>query len=64
MAYYTKAAAQGHTPAEFALGVCYEKGRGGLEKDNAKAVEFYTKAAEHGDAAAQFKLGEAYYYGR
>jgi TPR repeat protein len=62
-ACYQQAASSGHSPAEFALAVCYEKGRG-VEKDPAKAIEIFMQAAEHGDAAAQFKLGEAYYYGR
>ena len=62
-ACYEQAASSGHSPAEFALAVCYEKGRG-VEKDPVKAIEIFMQAAEHGDAAAQFKLGEAYYYGR
>ena len=45
------------------LGLCYEHGKGGLTKDEAKAVEWYQKAAEMGSARAMYNLGVCYKYG-
>ena len=39
-------------------------GRGGLPKDEAKAVELYERAAELGNSLAQYSLGAMYEYGR
>ena len=40
----------------FNLGDCYEYGKGGLTKDEAKAVEWYRKAAEGGNFWAAVRL--------
>ena len=48
----------------FDLGNCYEYGKGGLTKDEAKAVIWYEKAAEAGNANAMNNLGYAYDYGK
>ena len=56
MEWYRKAAEQGNAAAQYNLGVRYETGRGGLPKDEAKAVEWYRKAAEQGDADARNNL--------
>ena len=45
------------------LGFCYYGGRGGLVKDEEKAVELYKLAAEQGYAWAQCELGFCYYRG-
>ena len=46
------------------LGYAYEYGKGGLTKDEAKAVEWFQKAAEAGDAEAMHNLGICYEYGK
>ena len=48
----------------FNLGNCYEYGKGGLTKDEAKAVIWYEKAAEAGNTTAMFNLGNCYEYGK
>ena len=60
--WYTKAAMQGDTRAQYNLGVMYEKGLGVIE-DAKVAVEWYTKAAMQGVAKAQLNLGIMYYSG-
>ena len=61
---YRRAAEMGDPTGMFKLGVCYDFRKGGLTKDEAKAVEWYQKAAEAGDAAAMNNLGYAYAYGK
>ena len=53
--WYSKAAEQGYSKAEFSIGWMYENGRG-VSKDAKKAEAWYRKAAEHGDAEAKKKL--------
>ena len=57
---YRRAAEMGDPKGMYKLGVCYEDGKGGITKDEAKAVEWYQKAAEAGDAAAMCYLGVCY----
>ena len=45
------------------LGIYYEYGKGGLTKDEIKAVEWYQKAAKAGNATAMCNLGIYYEYG-
>ena len=45
------AAEQGHTSAQFLLGVCYDSGEG-IKQDKTKAKECYLKAAEQGNDSA------------
>jgi len=61
---YRRAAEMGDPKGMYKLGVCYEDGKGGITKDEAKAVEWYQKAAEAGDAAAMCNLGNCYEYGK
>ena len=61
---YRRAAEMGNPTGMFKLGVCYDFGKGGLTKDEAKAVEWYQKAAEAGDTYAMYNLGYAYAYGK
>ena len=56
--WYRKAAEAGHITAMCNLGNCYEYGKGGLTKDEAKAVEWYRKAAEGGSREAAERLQE------
>ena len=46
------------------LGDYYRHGRGGLTKDEAKAVEWYKKALEAENARAMCDLGDYYKYGQ
>ena len=58
-----KAAEQGDAKSQYELGKCYEFGKG-VEKDQAKAVEWYQKAAEKGDATGQLAIGLCYEIGK
>ena len=60
--WYQKAAASGHTEAQYSLGLMYQYGRG-VTQDNTKAFEFYQKAAESEYRPAKFKLGCMYKHG-
>ena len=57
--WYTKAAEQGETRAQFNLGCCYYCGIG-VEKNLDKAIELFTRAAEQDYVTAQFTLGVCY----
>ena len=61
--YFTKAAVQYHPLALYALGLCYEEGKG-VPVDYEKAFILFEKAAVDGDAGAQFKLGVYYTQGK
>ena len=61
---YRRAAEMGDPKGMYELGFCYALGRGGLTKDEAKAVEWYQKAAEAGNTSAMIRLGVYYAYGR
>ena len=56
--WYRKAADQGHTKAQYNLGVCYAYGDG-VVKDQKEAATWYRKAADQGHAGAQFYLASA-----
>ena len=55
--WYRKAATQGVTKSQFALGLIYEKGKG-VKKDLAEAAKWYGKAAEQGEPSAIRKLAK------
>jgi DNA-binding NarL/FixJ family response regulator len=68
-----KEAESGDAKAQFSLGMFYEHGQFGLQKDAFEAADWYRKAAEQGHAGAQLYLGvficnqeqnfvEAYYW--
>ena len=57
--WISKAAEQGHAPAQNSLGRMYADGAG-IEKDYTEAVKWYCKAAEQGHVFAQNKLGSMY----
>lgn len=52
-------AQQGHANAQYYLARMYEKGEG-VEKDEAKTLEWYRRSAEGGNPRAQYKLFAAY----
>jgi len=58
--WFRKAAEQGNAPAQYRLGLCYDYGRGGVEKDKVQEVLWYRKAAEQGHVDAQYNLGVLY----
>jgi TPR repeat protein len=59
---YRTAAAMGYDCSQYALGWCYENGRG-VEKDIGKAMEWYRSAADQGNESAQFQLGYLFQQG-
>jgi len=61
--WFEKSADQGYADAQFALGLMYDAGIGGLSNDFDKAMELYQKAADQGHPKAQYGLGNAYYCG-
>ena len=61
---FRRAAEMGDPQGMYKLGVCYDFGKGGLTKDETKAVEWYKKAAEAGNATAMCNLGNCYEYGK
>jgi len=58
-----KAATAGYPPAQFDLGLLYEKGEG-VPQDPVEATDWYRKAAEAGFPIAQTNLGLLYAVGR
>lgn len=54
---YEQSAEAGYVLAQFAIGECYEKGKG-VKKNKEKAMEWYARAAEQGNLEAQAKLGK------
>jgi len=56
-------AEQGHTLAQFNLGVAYFNGDG-VPKDDQQAVVWWRKAAEQGEVMAQYSLGLMYANGQ
>ena len=61
---FRKAAESGDGEAAAYLGLIYEKGLGGLPKDDAQAVSWYRKAADAGDPWGMNNLGAMYASGR
>jgi TPR repeat protein len=54
--YYKKAAEKNYHPAQYGMGVCYERGLWELEVDKSKALEWYKKAALNGNKKAIYKI--------
>jgi TPR repeat protein len=54
--WYTKAADQDHSLAQFNLGMMHMQGQG-VPRDVAKGIGWFQKAAQQGDPGAQFHLG-------
>jgi len=52
----TEASQAGHAPSQNNLGHCYEFGKG-VEKNDARAVEWYKKSASQGHSASFINLG-------
>ena len=58
-----KAAEQGHGPAQYMMGLLYQKGEGTYE-DLDEAFNWYEKSASHGDSDAINALGKMYRDGK
>ena len=54
--YLLKSAEQGYAPAQNHIGICYQSGAGGLEKNPEKALEYFRRAAEQGYAESMVHL--------
>ena len=63
VAWYRKAAAQGHADGQVNLGLKYANGQG-VPQSDADAVAWYRKAAEQGNAMGQNNLSWMYMNGR
>src|ERR1019366_9225669 len=63
-AWALKAAEKGDRFSQHQLGLDYDFGEEGAQKDPAKAAYWYHKAAEQGDDLAQYNLGTMYMKGR
>jgi len=61
--WYRLAAAQGNTPAQYSLGLAYERGQG-VPQDYQEAVKWYRLAAAQGNESAPVNLGVMYTKGR
>ena len=59
MYWFTQAAEQGDSNAQFQLGYMYDNGLG-VEQDIKQAIHWYIKVAERGDANAQINLAICY----
>ncbi|KAI8822659.1 uncharacterized protein EV422DRAFT_550393 [Fimicolochytrium jonesii] len=60
VAWYRLAAQHGSPRGQNALGSCYYRGLGGVERDYGNAVVWFRRAAESGDPAAHNNLGICY----
>jgi len=60
--WYIEAARQGHTLAQYNLGVKFMLGEG-VAKDPNKALSLWLQAANEGHVQAQFNVGRAYFLG-
>jgi TPR repeat protein len=63
LAWYLKAAEQGHVVAQNRVGNILSRGITGVPVDYVRAVHWYRRAAEKGDAIAQHSLGMMYSVG-
>ena len=61
--FIRKSAEQGNASGQDNLGTMYQKGLGGLAKNDAEAVRWYRKSAEQGNASGQAHLGFMYELG-
>lgn len=62
--WWKKAAENGHTDAQYNLGIIYTSGHGTIEPDIHKALKWWRLAAINGDAVAQFNLRALYANGK
>jgi TPR repeat protein len=53
-----RAAELGHSRAQLRIGLAFEKGQLGLERNHAKAMEYYKMASDQGDPEGMFNYAE------
>jgi uncharacterized protein len=56
-------ASQGYIEAQFNLGMMFQNGGSGLQKNNASSAYWFNQAAIQGDQNSQFELAGIYYRG-
>jgi uncharacterized protein len=61
--WYTRAAEQGDSDAQYNLAIMYDEGEGVAQSDR-DAIKWYTKAAEQENPLAQFNLAVCYATGQ
>ena len=59
---YRECAKQGSADAQYAVGFCYDEGKG-FQKDKKEAFYWWLKAAKQGHAKAQVIVAASYYLG-
>jgi TPR repeat protein len=64
MAWYTKAAEQGHSLAQAYLGIFFYEGKYGLTQNFATAVFWFEKSAAQGDVVGERELARCYRAGQ
>ncbi|KAF9900246.1 hypothetical protein EC991_007699 [Linnemannia zychae] len=62
MAWYLRAAEEGHIEAQFKVSEAYGKGSSGVSQDHGQAFHWVLKAAIQGHSDAQVALGDQYTY--
>src|SRR5262249_18437322 len=62
MAWYYRAASQGHAQAQNNIGLLYRNGSG-VSQDYVKAADWFHKAADQGNSSAMNNIGWLYQYG-
>lgn len=60
--WFRKAAEQGHTEAQYSMGIMHDNGKG-VPEDVQEAAAWFRKAALQGYAKAQYNMGFKYYMG-
>ncbi len=61
--WYSKAAAKGHTSAQYSMGTIYNYGRG-IKEDKEKAMTWYLKASDNNHSWARYEIGDMHQQGK
>jgi uncharacterized protein len=62
--WHRLAAMQGHVSAQVVLGMFYDRGAEGVEKNYVEAAKWFKRAAEQGDASGQYRFSRMLMLGR
>lgn len=60
---FKHAAEKNHPKSQFYVGLFYEKGLGGIEKNYIESIKWYSKSADNGCSIAMTRIGWLYYKG-
>lgn len=63
MKWYTMAAQQGESRAQYNIGVMYDRGKGEYEQDLTAAFRWFKMAADQGNVRALYNLACCYDFG-